>query len=170
MNTQNTLLDFNSAKTGLTASGSRENLSDRRNNQRSAAFQSWFRNRRIGTRRARDVSIGRYVDIHESWLMFLCLYIIGLSTLDAFLTLHLLELGSNELNPFMDYLIKQNHQLFLSVKLIISAACLLILVMHKNFKLFGYITGYHILFAYAALYSTLVSYELTMLVNLTVTL
>jgi len=142
---------------------SREKRSDRRENHRLAAFQSWFRKRRKTSRRDIDQTIGIYVDVHETWLLVLCLFIISLSTLDAFFTLNLLQNGSKELNPFMDYLIRQDHQLFISVKYFISAVSLITLVMLKNFKLFGYISGYHILFGYAAAYSILVSYELVML-------
>ena len=163
---QNDTLEILPAEFYPPASCSRERLTDRRENHRLAAFQSWFRKRRKTPRRNADENVSRYVDVHETWLMLLCLYIISLSTLDAFFTLNLLQNGSKELNPFMDYLIRQDHQLFLCVKYFISAISLVTLVMLKNFKLFGYISGYHILFGYAAAYSLLISYELSMLTRL----
>jgi len=163
---QNETIELLPAESYPQASSSRERLTDRRENHRLAAFQSWFRKRRKTSRRNVDENVGRFVDIHESWLMVLCLFIISLSTLDAFFTLNLLQNGSKELNPFMDYLIRQDHQLFLCVKYFISASSLVTLVMLKNFKLFGYISGYHILYGYAAAYSILISYELSMLTSL----
>lgn len=144
----------------------RDGRNDRRQDIRLAAIQSWFRKRRIGPRRDNDPQRDIYVDVHEPWLFYLGLGALILSTLDAFFTLHLLQLGSEEMNPFMDYFLQKDAQLFFVVKYFITAFCIIFLIMHKNFRLFKIISGYHLLFLCFAAYSVLVTYEIAMLMGL----
>lgn len=144
----------------------RDGKNDRRQDIRLAAVLSWFRKRRIGPRRDNDPQKDIYVDVHESWLFYLGLGALILSTLDAFFTLQLLHLGSEELNPFMDYFLQKDAQLFFVVKFFITAFCIIFLIMHKKFRLFKVISGYHLLFFCFVAYGLLVSYELSMLLGL----
>lgn len=139
---------------------------DRRTNHTRAAFYSLVRRRRKNIRRDGDVAVGRYVDVHEPWLVYLALGALLLSTCDAFFTLLLLQHGSEELNPFMDYFIRKDEQLFFIVKFIMTACCVVFMVMHKNFRFWNYFHGYQILFVAFGAYALLVCYELYMLMQL----
>lgn len=52
----------------------------------------------------------------ESRIALLCVAILGLNLLDAFATLHHLEHGAEELNPFMQLLLRHGARSFLLVK------------------------------------------------------
>jgi len=143
----------------------RNSSPDRRKNSLRTALYSCYSSRRATPRRTDDHESGSYyVDVHESRLFFIALAALLLCTADAFFTMMLLNFhGSEELNPFMDYFIKKDVQLFFMVKFSMTALGVLFLVMHKNFRLFNRITGYHILYGSLAMYALLVLYELTML-------
>lgn len=144
----------------------RDIAQDRRRLHGRAALHSWFKRRRIGPRRDDDPNENIYVDIHEPWLIYVGLGALLLSTMDAFFTLHLLQVGSEEMNPFMDFFLKKDAQLFFIVKFSITAFCIVFLVMHKNFRLFKYISGYHLLLVCFTAYGILVTYELSMMLRL----
>ena len=77
----------------------RQESTDRRRNQWRTAYHSWFRRRRVGSRRITDPTAGVYVDIHERWVVTLGFMAFLLSISDAYCTLALLKLGSEEMNP-----------------------------------------------------------------------
>jgi len=144
----------------------RDSAADRRKNLLRTAIYSCYSSRRATPRRTDDQESGSYyVDVHESRLFFIALAALLLCTADAFFTMMLLNFhGSEELNPFMDYFIKKDVQLFFMVKFSLTALGVFFLVMHKNFRLFNRISGYHILYGSLVMYALLVLYELTMLV------
>ena len=136
---------------------------DRRQNQARAAVYSIFRRRRATARREDEQHKPQYVDIHEPWVVMVTLAVMALSIFDSVFTLRLLQMGSEELNPVMDYFIQRDTHLFLVVKFLMTSSCVLFLVMHKKFKLFNAISGYQMLIAAFGLYFMLVSYEISML-------
>ncbi len=79
----------------------------------------------------------------ELWLVLLSIFLF--QVLDAFLTLGHLRRGGIELNPLMSQLIHRNEDLFLTVKLGVSAVGLGFLGIHKNFPMVK--PGLAILFA-----------------------
>lgn len=139
---------------------------DRRNNSMRTAVHSLYRNRRTDVRRVDDEAVNVYVDRHEPWLVYMALGALLLSATDAYFTLALLQHGSYEMNPFMDYFIQKDAQLFFAVKFFMTAACVVFVVMHKNFRFLRLFKGYHVLMASFALYSILICYELSMLLQL----
>ena len=137
---------------------------DRRTNTWRTLVYSLFLRRRAAPRREDDQSRAHYVDIHEPKLFYVAVGGLLLCVADAFFTLTLLNFhGSYELNPVMDYFIKQDIQHFFFVKFGLTAFGIMFLVVHKNFRLFNRISGYQILYANLIIYATLVSYELFML-------
>ena len=138
-------------------------IHDRRQATFKSAFYSLFRRRRAEVRRDSEVKKAQYFDIHEPWVKVTMLAVLGMSCMDSIFTLKLLQLGSSELNPLMDYFIKLDSGLFFAVKLLLTASCVVFLVMHKKFTLFRVISGYHMLIATLFMYVVLVSYELSML-------
>lgn len=143
-------------------SGSR----DRRRTTVKTALYSCFKNRRSGPRRVCEEVADVYVDRHEPWFAYMAIGALFLSVCDAYFTLALLQNGSEELNPFMDYFIKQGETLFLSVKFGLTAVCILFLVLHKNFRFLNRFNGYHLMYLAFFTYGALVSYELAMLVSI----
>jgi len=137
----------------------------RRKNSLRTALHSVYRNRRSAVRRVDDEPVNVYVDRHEPWLIYMALGAMLLSTTDAFFTLALLQHGSYEMNPFMDYFIQKDVQLFFIVKFSMTAICIMFVLMHKNFRFLRMFNGYHVLYTSFALYSLLICYELTMLLQ-----
>ncbi|MFT5696947.1 MAG: hypothetical protein ACI9QQ_002929 [Myxococcota bacterium] len=58
--------------------------------------------------------------------------------LDAFFTLRWLGMGGGEGNPLMDMLIRANDMLFLLQKCVVVGLWLVILIVHKNFRIARY--------------------------------
>ena len=138
-------------------------VADRRQATMKSAVYSLFRRRRAVVRRDGEASKAQYFDIHEPWVKLTMLAVLGMSCMDSIFTLKLLQLGSSELNPLMNYFIKLDSGLFFAVKLFLTAFCVVFIVMHKKFTLFRIISGYHMLIGTLVMYVTLISYELSML-------
>ena len=136
---------------------------DRRVDHRRAMWYSLFKRRRSGARRDMEKGQHYYIDIHEPRLFYLALALCLLSVSDAFLTLRLLEIGSEELNPFLNYFLMLDVRLFFAVKFSITTFCILFLVMHKNFVLFNRISGLQVMLVSIVCYSALVCYEIALL-------
>jgi Domain of unknown function (DUF5658) len=89
--------------------------------------------------------------------------IIILSSMDAWLTLRLLDRGAVELNLLMLSLIEQNVYVFVQLKVALTSLCTLLLVIHWDFRVFRAYRVGGLLVAVLALYTVLVLYELTLL-------
>jgi len=138
---------------------------DRRVNTWRTAFYSLFYRRRATPRRLTDQQTAHYVDIHEASLFFLAIVALLLCVADAFFTMTLLDhFGSSEMNPVMDILIKKDYHRFFFVKFGLTAAGIIFLVAHKNFRVLNLVSGYHILLGCVLLYTVLTAYEVFLLV------
>lgn len=155
--------DDNKSECQLTPENQRRNHLDRRS---SNSFLNWrhlsFQGRRKHIRRAEDRS-GLYVDRYESELFFVVVGVVLLSSCDAFLTLILLQRGAIELNALMAVLITNDIQMFVNLKLALTSLSLILLVIYKNFKVFGRFRVYHILWLTLYCYGFLILYEITLL-------
>lgn len=123
-----------------------------------------FLGRRMKARR-RDEDKDYYVDQYETFYLFLVLGIILFCLLDAFLTLGLIGRGGHELNPLMSNLIQQNATLFLALKIYLTFVCVLFLLIHKNFRLFGQLKTNYIIYIIFSLYVLLIIYELHLYIS-----
>lgn len=121
--------------------------------------------RRIQARR-KDEKINCYVDqYHDPVLFFLVLAIIIMSVLDAFFTILLLENGNVvEANPLMAALIEKDNLLFFHVKYLLTTLSLILLVIYKNFSIFGAFTTKHVIFFIFGGFILLNTYQLWMLI------
>lgn len=137
---------------------------DRRTRHGRAMVYSLFMNRRKGARRDEDRIRGHYVDFHEPWLLGLVFLTVVFCVADAYFTLLLLSHGGEELNPFMKVLIEHDVQLFFVIKFIATSLGLLFTIVHKHFRVFRLVSGYHILYTIFFLYLVLVKYEIGLLV------
>ena len=139
---------------------------NRRKNSARTALHSLYRNRRGAVRRVDDSVVNVYIDKHEPWLVYLAIGALFLCATDAFFTLALLQHGSFEMNPVMDYFIQKDSRLFFIVKFSMTAFCVLFVLIHKNFQFLRIFKGYHVLFSAFVLYSILICYEISLLFQL----
>lgn len=95
-----------------------------------------------------------YVDRYTRQDLFLLLTIFLLNVGDAFLTLRWLGRGGREANPIMDFFLEIGPWAFLVQKCLVVGLWLVILVVHKNFRL-----------ARLGLYSALAVYGALMLLH-----
>lgn len=122
--------------------------------------------RRQGMRRDADRQHGHYVDIHEPRTIYISVFIIIFSCLDAFFTLQLLQKGiAYEANPVMKVLIETNNiALFVLAKTAVTAFCIVFLVAHKHFWLIrNRIRTHAALIAALIAYICLINYEVFLL-------
>lgn len=112
----------------------RRTTRDRRRRPTPPISRYLFRGRRKARRRDDDPSY-YYADRlgATTWLVILSIFLF--QVVDAYMTLSHLRNGAVELNPFMDYLLDQSNDLFLFVKLSVSAVGLLFLGIHRNFPM-----------------------------------
>ena len=66
----------------------------------------------------------------------------------------------------MDWLIQKDVHTFAVVKMSMTGAALIVLVIHFNFRIYKYIAVRYLIYALVPLYSLLIFHELTMLARL----
>jgi hypothetical protein len=93
----------------------------------------------------------------------LTISVLLLSCADALMTLRLLERGASELNAIMRVLIESDTQLFAALKMALTGAGLLFLVIHHRFRVFRRFRVDQLLCAVLLLYLLLIGYELALL-------
>ncbi|MCI0437306.1 MAG: DUF5658 family protein [Gemmatimonadetes bacterium] len=100
------------------------------------------------------------VDLYEPTLFALALGLFLLSAADAFFTLRILATGlAHEANPFMRSLIHQDVQLFVNLKLAITAAGILFMVPCADVRVFRLVRVRRLLQVLVTMYAVLVTYE-----------
>ncbi len=117
--------------------------------------------RRKAIRRDQDGSHLHHTDYHEPHLFWSTIVIVLLCVFDAHYTLMLLERGGAELNHLMDYLIRNSLFGFFAIKYTLTALSLFILVAYSKLKIFKMIKIRYLIYGFLAIYSVLVSYELS---------
>ena len=90
--------------------------------------------RRKGLRRRIDQKEGGYVDLYSSGLFFLLVFTIGLTVLDALLTMMILEFGGWELNPIVQSVMDHCGEKFWVWKFGIVSLSVVLLCLHSRFK------------------------------------
>ncbi len=135
----------------------------RRLSLRSLVYGAW-RGRRATERRT-GIPAG-YVDRYPSSLVLAAAALFTLAMADACATLVLIEAGAREVNPVMEALLEAKPAWFVPVKLAITAFSVLMLVLHKNFSLFGHVPASKILYVLLGLYGCLIAYEGVLLLAL----
>lgn len=139
---------------------------ERRRTTRRTLVGALFSRRRRKLRRSED-QINSYIDWYGHWPMAATFTIILLCFADAFLTIVLLNKGAVELNLLMDWLIQHDVHTFAVVKMSITGAALIVLVMHLNFRIYRIIAVRYLMYALVPMYSLLIAHEIRMLYMLT---
>ena len=94
---------------------------------------TFFGGRREGGRRDGETA-DIYVDVYSKQLVGLMVLFFALTVIDSVSTLIYLGKGGRELNPIAQWMIDQGGLFFVGVKGVLSALCLLFVMLHKNFK------------------------------------
>jgi hypothetical protein len=136
----------------------RRRLPDRRLNSTKSISIYTLRGRRKKARRVEEAE-NYYVDRYELRYLFLIISILILCFLDAFLTIILLQLGAEELNPFMLIFIEKDLVLSMVVKYMMTAFSLICILMHKNFRIFRNLRVHSLIYFVLTLYVALVLFE-----------
>ena len=98
-------------------------------------------------------------------LFFVVLSIIIMSALDGFFTILLLEHGNFiEVNPLMAALIAKGSLYFINVKYLLTALSLILLVVHKNFSIFGAVRITNVIFLIFSGFFLLNAYQIYLLI------
>lgn len=132
---------------------------DRRKTHRPLHLQA-LKGRRRGPRRQEEAVAQHHSDFHDSRIFWATLGVMLLCVFDAHYTLLILQHGGEELNVVMDTLIKSGPFAFISVKYLMTAASLFILVLYNRSQIRNRIPVRTIIYAALIMYSTLFAYEL----------
>ena len=131
---------------------------ERRQTRRLFNFHG-LNGRRRGLRRQGDAVVIQQTDLYRTDLLFVVIAVLIFSAADAHNTLLLLGAGASELNPIMDYLIRQDIHLFVGTKLFVTGAGLTVLVGCEYFTLWRSYKASHFLYLILALYLLLILYQ-----------
>lgn len=144
----------------------RRQVPDRRiHSTKSVSFYT-LRGRRKKARRVEEAE-NYYVDRYELRYLFLIVSILVLCFMDAFLTIILIQLGAEELNPFMLIFIEKDVVLSMVIKYVITALSLICILMHKNFRIFRNLRVHSLIYFVLTLYVVLVIFEIVSYVKIT---
>lgn len=136
--------------------GARSGTDRRRLRFWSLIYGAW-RGRRVAERRTGTPA--GYVDRYPTSVVLAAVALFTLAVADAYCTLILLEAGAREANPVMAALLEGAPAWFVPVKLTITAAGVLVLVLHKNFSLFGKLPVLRLMHGLLGLYGCLIAYQ-----------
>jgi hypothetical protein len=143
-------------------------LTDRRRTERRtrllrSLLYGSLRPRRRGPRRLDERSLSAVDWHHPQWLAISMLIVIGSCT-DALLTLILVERGEAvEVNPFMAPLVGGSGLAFALVKVLLTAAGVVLLTQLARMRAFGRVPVGTFLYVVLAIYGALIAYELNLL-------
>jgi hypothetical protein len=119
---------------------------------------------RRGLRRDDESAAAHFVDLFPAHLLALIVALLILSIVDAVITLELIDSGCDEINPLMACLLERGPMAFLVGKFLLTATGLPLLVVFKNFSLFGSrLRVGHLIPVFVILYVLLLSYQVALL-------
>lgn len=89
--------------------------------------------RRRGGRRLGEAE-DQFIDVYNPSIVYLLLFFFSLTVIDSVSTLVYLGKGGREMNPVAQWMIDQGPTFFVMTKGVLSACCLMFVMLHKNFK------------------------------------
>ena len=120
-----------------------------------------FSGNRAKVRRKEDLHHTFYFDRYSSHLFAAIVAILLLSVLDALLTLHLIGVGSTEMNPVMSYFLRFSPIVFMGVKYGLTCFGVVVLLLLRNVVRKRSITHAQNIFSYIiAAFTTVIVWEL----------
>jgi len=136
---------------------------DRRRTTLKSLIHGMFNPRRRRVRRDTDEA-NAFVDWHPRHLLVVAAIILGLSTLDGILTVHLMNIGAAEMNPLLASLVERDASQFAIIKWLLTACGVVALVITERACLFGRLRSRSILYGVLVGYVVLVLYSLSLAV------
>jgi len=136
----------------------RRSTKDRRTKATRPLCKYTFVGRRKTARR-KDEADNYYVDKYEGKYLFLFGLIIVFAIFDTIFSLKIFEFGGEEINPFMSILIKKSLTLALIIKYVITVMSILIILIHKNFRIFKFIKIRFVIHRIFNIYFVVLIYE-----------
>ena len=112
----------------------RRRVKDRRKTPTPGISKFTLWGRRKTFRRKEDQGIGGYVDHYHSGLLILLTLAVGLTVLDAFFTMIILDDGGWEINPIVRSVIQLYGHRFWIWKFLIVSISLTLLCIHSKFR------------------------------------
>jgi hypothetical protein len=155
--------EVNGAERMAGAADSRDNADRRALSWRTVVF-GYFLSRRRRHRRSEESNTD-FIDWHHPWLFFLATGTMLLSSVDAFLTLQLLERGAIEINPFMDAMLGRGHAAFTVSKMLLTGLGILVLVFLSRSRLFNFMRTGLLLTLFFSFYACLVCYQFLLMLR-----
>jgi len=128
----------------------------------SVWYGSFNPRRRSPARRLGD-SRFHSLDWHSAHLLAVAISISLLSVADAFLTLLLLQVGADEVNPFMAALICRSVATFTALKMGMTGVGVLLMVCLARYRFMRLLRVEWALYGILIAYTTLIGYEIWML-------
>lgn len=104
-----------------------------------------------------------YLDHYDHRLVVTGVLVLLMSCADAMLTLTLLKRGAFEANYLMAQLLEIGEAPFIVTKIVITAACVLFLLMHAHFRVLRITNGKRMLHLAAGVYGLLIGWEVLLL-------
>ncbi len=139
-------------------------IADRRTLSWRTVLYGFLRSRRRAHRREAETEV-RFLDWHHPWLFFLSVGTMLLSSMDAFMTLLLIERGMVEINPVMAAVMGHSTAMFAATKLFMTGAGVMMLVfMAKSHFMNRFRTGLFLTIIFS-FYACLVCYEFVHLMD-----
>ncbi len=111
---------------------------DRRDFSLKTLWYALSKGRRRQPRRQNERGNPHYVDIYEDHrlLLWAC-GIVGFCSIDALLTLQILDNGGIEINPVMAFLLGISVPFFFYVKYLATAGAVIFILFHVNYQVLG---------------------------------
>ena len=137
---------------------------DRRTLSWRTVLYGFVRSRRRVHRRELEADV-RFLDWHHPWLFFLAVGTMLLSSLDAFMTLLLIDRGMVEINPVMAAVMGHGTAWFAASKLFMTATGVLVLVFLAKAHFLNRFRAGLFLTIIFSFYACLVCYEFVYLLR-----
>jgi hypothetical protein len=116
--------------------------------------------RRMRCRRAAEHAQPYFVDRFPPVLLLAIMLLIFASILDGVITLQIIQAGGDEVNPVMDRLLDHGAEPFLLGKYLLTVAGLPLLLIFRNYFLFGTrLRVGHLIPVFVGLYAVLLTYQ-----------
>jgi hypothetical protein len=139
-------------------------MPDRRAPSWRTAVFGYLRSRRREHRRSSERD-AVFIDWHHPWLFFLAIGIMLLSSVDAFLTLQLLDRGAVEINPIMAGVLQRGDFAFVVSKMALTGLGILVLVFLSRLRLFTFLRTGLLLTVFFSFYACLACYQFLLMLH-----
>ena len=128
----------------------------------SVLYGSFNPRRRRPSRRLSEV---RYhsLDWHDAHLLAVAIGILLLSAADALMTVRLLSVGADEVNPIMAAVVYRSAAVFAIVKMTLTGLGVMVMVMLARYRFMRMVRVDVVMYAVLIAYSALLTYEFWML-------